>query len=72
MNRRNVVKHRGITGVATMTNAMNHTPAKAKGPDSIDNILSLFVYQRRRNCLGCYGNRVVETPNIDRLASHEF
>ncbi len=40
------------------------------GPYDIKNILFLFVDQQRWDCLGCYGNSVVQTPNIDRLAAH--
>lgn len=33
------------------------------------NILLVMTDQHRRDALGCYGNRVVETPNLDWLAS---
>jgi len=33
------------------------------------NILLLMADQLRADCLGCYGNRVIHTPNIDRIAS---
>jgi len=33
------------------------------------NILFLFTDQQRADTLGCYGNSVCRTPNIDRLAS---
>lgn len=32
------------------------------------NILFLFTDQQRRDSLGCYGNRVCRTPNVDALA----
>ncbi len=34
------------------------------------NILFLFTDQQRLDSLGCYGNPVVQTPNIDRIAAH--
>jgi arylsulfatase A-like enzyme len=34
----------------------------------IRNILFLLADQHRRDCLGCYGNPIVRTPNIDGLA----
>lgn len=34
------------------------------------NILFLFADQHRQDCLGCYGNKIVKTPNIDRLAQN--
>jgi len=37
---------------------------KAKRP----NILFVFDDQHRHSALGCYGNGVVQTPNLDRLA----
>lgn len=33
------------------------------------NILLLLTDQQRRDSLGCYGNRICRTPNIDRLAA---
>ncbi len=33
------------------------------------NFLLIFTDQQRMDSLGCYGNKFVETPNIDRLAS---
>lgn len=36
---------------------------------SCPNILLIITDQHRADHLGCYGNRVVRTPNIDRLAA---
>lgn len=33
------------------------------------NLLIITNDQHRADCLGCYGNRVIRTPNVDRLAS---
>lgn len=33
------------------------------------NVILLMTDQHRFDCLGCYGNPVIETPNIDQLAS---
>jgi len=38
--------------------------SKGKG----DNILFVSVDTTRADCIGCYGNKIVRTPNIDRLA----
>ncbi|MBN2584381.1 MAG: sulfatase-like hydrolase/transferase [Planctomycetes bacterium] len=35
----------------------------------IRNVLLLLGDQHRADCLGCYGNPVVQTPHIDRLAA---
>lgn len=32
------------------------------------NVLVILADQLRKDTLGCYGNPVVKTPNIDRLA----
>jgi arylsulfatase A-like enzyme len=36
------------------------------------NFLFIVTDQQRADHLGCYGNRIVRTPNIDRLASEGF
>ncbi|MDC0264439.1 sulfatase-like hydrolase/transferase, partial [Verrucomicrobia bacterium] len=40
-------------------------PAKAQQP----NIVFFFTDDQTTSTLGCYGNNVVKTPNIDGLAS---
>lgn len=35
----------------------------------IRNVLFLFVDQQRQDSIGCYGNDIVKTPNLDRLAA---
>ena len=34
----------------------------------IKNIQLFFADRHRQDCCGCYGNSVVQTPNIDRMA----
>ncbi|MFP6872334.1 MAG: sulfatase [Verrucomicrobiales bacterium] len=36
------------------------------------NLLFLMTDNQRRDALGCYGNPVIKTPNIDRLAAKGF
>jgi arylsulfatase A-like enzyme len=36
------------------------------------NLLILWTDQQRADSLGCYGNRVTQTPNLDRLADGSF
>ena len=43
-------------------------PAAAQDPGVQPNVLFIFVDDLRPD-LGCYGNSVVQTPNIDKLAS---
>lgn len=42
---------------------------QASPPDSKPNILILFSDQFRLDCLGANGNRIIKTPNLDRLAA---
>jgi arylsulfatase A-like enzyme len=45
-------------------------PAAAAAPQPSGwNVLMITHDQQRADCLGCYGNPVIRTPNIDRLAS---
>ncbi len=43
--------------------------AAAPTPDPKWNLLIITNDQHRADCLGCYGNPVVQTPNTDRLAA---
>lgn len=38
-------------------------------PPATRNVLLLMTDQHRRDTLGCYGNRVCQTPNLDELAA---
>lgn len=64
MNRRSFVQI-GITSALPA-----QIPKAAKSKSSTPNILFLMADQLRADCLGCYGNGVIHTPNLDRLA-HE-
>ena len=37
-------------------------------PSTQPNIVLFFTDQLRADVLGCYGNQICKTPNIDRLA----
>ncbi|MEE2997519.1 MAG: sulfatase-like hydrolase/transferase [Pseudomonadota bacterium] len=39
-----------------------------KTPDTPPNIILIITDQHRADHLGCYGNEIVKTPNIDRIA----
>ncbi|MHB8302286.1 MAG: arylsulfatase [Acidobacteriaceae bacterium] len=58
--------------VATQENATSVAPAASENPVSTvhrdrPNILLLMADQFRMNCAGIYGNKVIRTPNLDRL-----
>lgn len=42
--------------------------AAVQSPDSSTNIVFILVDDLRWNALGCMGDKIVQTPNIDRLA----
>ncbi len=48
--------------------APDHSTAGQSGKDQKYNVLFIAVDDLRPE-LGCYGNRIIKTPNIDRLAS---
>jgi len=76
MDRREFMKKAEITGAgallagnrAAKTTANAQTAGKSGGLKGIKNIVLFFVDQQRQDCIGCYGNDVVQTPNLDRLA----
>lgn len=79
MNRRSFMKSAGIGaaamslegsfGLARAAQPVNpNRPASGKKP----NVIIIFCDQLRSTALGCYGNRFVKTPNIDRLAQNGF
>lgn len=44
-------------------------PSQQPPRPDIRNIVLILADQHRADCLGCYGNPVVQTPHIDRLAA---
>lgn len=52
------------TGLALGSDAVGEEPVKSRRP----NILFIMTDQHRADCLGCAGNRVIRTPNLDRIA----
>lgn len=74
MDRREFLKRSHIAGAGLAMGSTKAFAGRAKVPENtrksadIKNILLLFVDQQRQDCIGCYGNPVVQTPHIDRLA----
>jgi len=57
----------GCVGVAALASGEAHAEEPAKQPIR-PNILFLMTDQHRADCLGCDGNAVIKTPNLDRIA----
>ena len=36
------------------------------------NLLFIFTDQQRADTMACYGNRMIETPNLNRLSDESF
>ena len=53
--------------LATQLPAVALTSCKPSKPDKKKTVLFIVV-EDRKNVMGCYGNPLVKTPNIDRLA----
>ncbi len=62
--RRTLLKAAGAAGLAPLLGRARST-ASAKRP----NILFMFADDQAQTCLGCAGNPVIQTPNLDRLAA---
>ena len=78
MKRREFLKLANTAGAAalfsgnSMISERASTRMRTGQPNGIKNMLVLFVDQQRFDCLGCYGNETVKTPNLDRLARHSI
>jgi len=66
MKRRDFLKVGGST--AALTAATIRSRPHASQHTAQPNILFLMTDQQRGDCLGCDGNSVIKTPNLDRLA----
>lgn len=67
-SRRSFMKSGAAAGVLLGTSPVGARNGSENGKAPVKNILVFFVDQQRQDCLGCYGNTIVQTPNIDRLA----
>ena len=67
MKRRDFIRNVAAAPAAGML--LGQQTADADVPVSRPNVLVIHVDQHRIDCLGAYGNREVDTPNIDALAA---
>ncbi|MCL6101399.1 MAG: sulfatase-like hydrolase/transferase, partial [Bacteroidetes bacterium] len=79
INRRDFVKSVGvgaagisIGGLLEPANAAQAAVPDRPAPGKKPNVVIIFCDQLRNFALGCYGNKFVNTPNIDRLARNGF
>ena len=67
IDRRDFMK--AVSMGATAAAAKSYKPEEANaGTEKLPNILLLMTDQQRFDSLGCYGCKIVPTPNFDRLA----
>jgi arylsulfatase len=66
MNRREYLKTVGVFTTIGMFDRVTFASTKPKKP----NILVIMTDEHRWDCLGCYGNEQIKTPNIDQLAAN--
>lgn len=66
ITRRSFLKHTAWASSALMI--PNAARATSEGKPRL-NILYLMTDQQRGDCLGCAGNRVIKTPNLDAIAT---
>lgn len=59
----------GLSRRRFLAAAASGLAAAGAAPDPKWNLLIITNDQHRADCLGCYGNPVIRTPNTDRLAS---
>ena len=61
--------HAAIAGLLLMLSLIPSGVMCAADPPPIRNVLFIVSDDLKASVLGCYGNRLCKTPNIDRLAS---
>ena len=58
----------GCAGAAALASSEIEAAPEPADKNRQPNILFLMTDQHRFDCLGCYGNSVIKTPNLDRIA----
>ena len=64
----NSTRRNFLTGSAAGLAASCLTPAAGAADSKPPNIVFLMTDNQRWNMLGCMGNDIIQTPNIDRLS----
>lgn len=78
-NRRNFVKTAGLAtaifglgGILGLETVAQTSVQEGLSDTKKPNVIIILCDQLRNDALGCYGNKFVNTPNIDRLAKNGF
>ncbi len=66
MNRRDFLK---VSGAAAATLAVQTTVSAARTSDKKPNIIFIMADDLGYRELGCYGQKKIKTPNVDRMAA---
>lgn len=67
-NRRHFIKSTiGMIGTCTLYSSLSCNNINKKGTNKVKNVLFIIV-EDLKNVMGCYGNPIVQTPGLDRLA----
>jgi len=67
-NRRNFIKSTmGMIGAGTLYSSLACNTINKNAKNKVKNVLFIIV-EDLKNVMGCYGNPIVQTPNLDRLA----
>ena len=79
INRRDFVKSAGVgaaaVGIGGLSGLTNDRWSESSGrpaPQKKPNVIIIYCDQLRSFTVGCYGDKFVKTPNIDKLAQNSF
>jgi len=70
MKRRKFLQHTvGLSAGLTALSFENASPQKPQPPEQkLPNILFIMTDQLRYDCIGANGNKIIQTPHLDRLS----
>ncbi len=68
-NRRDFMSYTAIAASSALVGGCSLRNSFSKAPGSKPNIIFILTDDQRADTLGCMGNDIVQTPNIDKLAA---
>lgn len=69
MNRRQFLRAAGQSAISAALGLSLSRKASAAVPAGRPNFLFIFTDDQRHDAMGCAGNRLIHTPNVDKLAA---